>query len=237
MAGFQQQEDKGAFILYDPCLIPQIHDDWFQLEFWQNQQALLGGAPGRGTSCFIHTPAGEAVWRHYHRGGLPGRFIRDRYLWTGLNATRAWQEMHLTQQLLNLGLPVPTPLAARVKRWGLTYQADLITLRIPEALPLSDYLPQVDDQRQHQVMVLTAQCIRSFHQQGLNHTDLNPRNLLIQPQQNRIWLIDFDRCHLGTINAKVAKANLERLYRGLRKLDGTAAEGWYQALLTAYQRT
>ena len=236
MAGFRQLEDKGAFILYDPDLIPQIQDHWFQLDYWQSQAAVLGGAPGRGTSCFLQTPAGEAVWRHYHRGGLPGRLIKDRYLWTGLKQTRAWQEMYLTRELLDRGLPVPTPLAARVKRQGLTYQADLMTLRIPAAVPLSDYLLEVDEQRQQQVMQLTAQCVARFHQQGLNHSDLNPRNLLIQPQDNKIWLIDFDRCQLGSPNPNQAASNLARLYRGLRKLDPVRAEAWYQQLLSSYQQ-
>ncbi|SFC32151.1 3-deoxy-D-manno-octulosonic acid kinase [Marinospirillum celere] len=234
MAPFRQLEDQGEFILYDPQAIPQIDKRWFQLEYWQNQQALLGGAPGRGTSVFIQTPAGEAVWRHYHRGGLPGRFIKDLYLWTGLRTTRAWQEMHLTQKLLALGLPVPRPLAARVQRLGGVYKADLITLRIPKALPLSDYLPQVDAAEQKQALQAAAITIHRFHQAGLNHTDLNPRNLLIQADNKKVWLIDFDRCQLNQPEPKTAQRNLERLYRGLIKVDAHQAGVWYDWLQRAY---
>jgi 3-deoxy-D-manno-octulosonic acid kinase len=235
MASFRQVEDQGQFILYDPEHIPQIHADWFTLEYWQEQKSILGGAPGRGTSVFLETPAGEAVWRHYHRGGLPGKFIKDLYLWQGLEASRSWREMHLTQQLYDLDLPVPKPLAAGVKRQGLTYRADLITARIPGVLPLADYLPGASEELQKQALQAAARVINPFHQEGLNHTDLNPRNILIHPESLDVWLIDFDRCLLLQPDTSIATDNLFRLHRAFVKLDKQKANTWQTWLLKGYQ--
>lgn len=213
-----------------------ISADWFNLQHWQAQDALLGGAPGRGTSAFIRTPAGEAVWRHYHRGGLPGRFIKDYYLWTGLERTRAWQELHLTRQLLDLGLPVPVPLAAAIHRNGLLYRADLITLRLPDVVPLADWLPTAATSEQPALLEQVGQTIQPFHAAGLDHVDLNPRNLLINPASQQVWLIDFDRCRLGKPDAYVAESNLQRLERGLAKIDPAQANQWMEWIRQGYQQ-
>lgn len=236
MNTFQKRDDQGRIILYDPRLTPDISADWFDLQHWQAQDALLGGAPGRGTSAFIRTPAGEAVWRHYHRGGLPGRFIRDRYLWTGLENTRAWQELHLTRQLLDRGLPVPVPLAAAIHRNGLVYSADLITLRLPDVVPLADWLAKAETSGQPALLEQVGQAIQPFHAAGLDHVDLNPRNLLINPTTRQVWLIDFDRCRLGQPDARVAENNLQRLERGLVKIDPAQASQWMGWIRQGYQQ-
>lgn len=235
MASFRQIEDQGRFILYDPEHIPQIHADWFNLEYWQKQQALLGGAPGRGTSVFLESPAGELVWRHYHRGGLPGKLIKDRYFGRNLESSRPWREMHLTQQLYDWGLPVPKPLAAAVQPLGLTYRADLMTARLVDALPLADYLLATTPQDQQQALQAAAAVIKRFHQVGLNHTDLNPRNILINPKNLNLWVIDFDRCFLSKPAAQTARQNLNRLHRALIKLNPQEAGQWQTWLLQAYQ--
>lgn len=208
---------------------------WFDTNYWQQQQALLGGAPGRGTSCFISTPAGEAVLRHYHRGGLMARLNKDHYLWTGLTRTRAWQELHLTHQLHQLKLPVPQPLAARIQRSGLTYQADLLTLRLPDVQPLAEHL--LAGNIQPQLLHSVGQTIRRFHAAGLNHVDLNPRNLLVQSASCQVWLIDFDRCFMQTPRPRPDHPNLQRLQRALHKLNSQQADEWFQTILQGYQQT
>lgn len=234
MSNFQQLKDQGLTILYDSLQIPQISTDWFNLNYWENNQAILGGAPGRGTSLFINTPAGEAVWRHYHRGGIPGRFIKDSYIWLGLENTRAWQEFKLTAQLLTLGLPVPTPLAACIKRKGLFYSADLITLRIPNAQPLVDFLTTNDQQALSQLLEKVGQTVAAFHAAGLNHVDLNPRNILVDSKLNQAWLIDFDRCKLTKPNTKLAASNIQRLTRAFFKLNPSLASSWLASFMAGY---
>lgn len=260
MTGFQQREFKQkrlgqSCILYDAQVFPQITPAWFDPHYWAEQGQLVGGAPGRGTSCFIHTPAGEGVLRHYHRGGLVGRWIQDRYIWTGLHSTRAWQEFHLTAQLEQEGFPVPRPWAAQLVRQGLTYRADLLTQRLPHALPLADYLLQASAAPDQQALCLiqVGQLIADFHQRGLNHVDLNPRNLLLDPERvhatqlatdgqpiyqranSGLWLIDLDRCQLGCLTPAQAKSNLQRLLRGLIKLDAIQAPDWFAQIEAGYR--
>lgn len=234
MSNFQQLKDKGLVILYDTAQIPQISADWFDLNYWQTQQAVIGGAPGRGTSLFIETPAGEAVWRHYHRGGLVGRCIKDSYVWQGLEKTRAWQEFKLTAQLLARGLPVPTPLAACVKPKGLFYTADLITLRLPAAQPLMDFLETDNSSKLADLLHQVGKIVQQFHAAGLNHVDLNPRNILVNPSLNKVWLIDFDRCQLTKPNSKLAASNITRLERAFAKLNTNKTKHWLQAFMAGY---
>ncbi|MBE0505131.1 MAG: 3-deoxy-D-manno-octulosonic acid kinase [Marinospirillum sp.] len=235
MSNFRQLDDQGRTILYDTDCIPQISSDWFEMAFWQKNLALIGGAPGRGTSVFIQTPVGEAVWRHYHRGGLPGKFVRDCYFWNGLNNTRAWQEMHLTRELYDRGFPVPQPLAAAIQRQGWFYRADLITARIPDVVPLADLLLQADSTKLQSVLQQAGKMLQPFHAAGLNHVDLNPRNLLVNPETEQVWLIDFDRCQLSQEpESRLATQNIGRLQRAFIKLNPTQAKLWLQWFMEGY---
>lgn len=238
------KKSAGQFILTTAEVEGLISLDWFNLSYWKEQNALLASATGRAEAYFINTPIGEAVWRKYQRGGLPGKFIKRSYLWLGLKNTRAYKELLLTQQLYDLGLPVPQPLAAHVVKTGLTYQADLITRKLANSQTLADYLvaafaaPQPDLAAIKQQLSQVEATIRKFHAQGLNHTDLNPRNILVAhaPREtsakNYCWLIDFDNCSLGKSNAATAKNNRQRLVRGLIKLLPEQAALWQQHFLS-----
>jgi len=63
--------------------------------------------------------------------------------------------------------------------------------------------------------------VRRFHDAGLDHVDLNARNLLVDPQ-GKVWLIDLDRCRRRQ-PGKWQEANLERLQRSLAKFDAAEA--------------
>ncbi len=232
MLNFQHLKNSGLELIYNNQLISQPEACWFDASYWQDKNAILGGAPGRGTSLFIQTPQGEAVWRHYQRGGLPGKLIKDSYLWLGLHKTRAWQEFKLHLQLLELGLPVPQPLIAAVKRQGCIYTADLITLRLPQAVPFIDCLTSSTSP---ELLQAVGACIARFHAAGLNHTDLNPRNIMVNPETLAVWLIDFDRCSLGKPQAKTALTNLKRLARAFNKINPQLSNLWLTGLMAGYQ--
>lgn len=186
---------------------------------------MVGRAPGRGESLFVQAGACQWVIRPYRRGGLAARLSRERYLWTGIEATRAFRELRLTATLFDQGLPVPRPVAACVTRQGLTYTATLITERLPQAQPLAALLDQHSGQASGEnpgqnsapVALLEAvgAMIRRFHAAGLDHVDLNARNILVTPDQTP-WLIDFDRCRIRP-QGKWQEANLARLARSVAK--------------------
>src|SRR5690606_26182180 len=126
----------------------------------------------------------EWVLRPYRRGGLVARLSEARYLWTGLERTRAFRELRLTADLHARGLPVPRPVAADVTRHGLTYSAALITVRLPGARALASLLEngEADDDLLQRV----GATIRRFHDVGLDHVDLDARNLLVD-EGGKVW--------------------------------------------------
>lgn len=206
-----------AFILYDADILcdagqePQIDSRWLSPDFWRERDAVLGEAPGRGASLFV--ACGEERWalRPYRRGGLIARFSDARYVWTGLERTRAFREMRLTAELKQRGLPVPAPVAAGVWRHGPSYTATLITRLIPGVQALAERLPTASPD----LLKRVGHTVRRFHDAGLDHVDLNARNLLVDAD-DRIWLIDLDRCRLRT-PGRWQEANLNRLGRSLEK--------------------
>lgn len=215
-----------SHILYDADSLcdageaPQIGPSTFDPDWWQAQGRITGQAPGRGASLFLNAGNGEEwVLRPYRRGGLVARLSEARYLWTGLERTRAFRELRLTADLHARGLPAPRPVAADVTRHGLTYSAALITVRIPGARALASLLEngEADDDLLQRV----GATIRRFHDLGLDHVDLNARNLLVD-EGGKVWLIDLDRCRLRPNGAWKGR-NLERLERSLVKLGAPDA--------------
>ncbi|TFH87584.1 3-deoxy-D-manno-octulosonic acid kinase [Billgrantia azerbaijanica] len=208
-----------AHSVWDADAAPQIGPGLFDPDAWRRKGLVVGEAPGRGASLFLD--AGDAQWvlRPYRRGGMIARLSERRYLWTGDSRTRAFRELRLTATLHERGLPVPRPVAAGVTRHGPTYEAALLTVRIPGARALAELLAagEADEALLHRV----GATIRRFHDAGLDHVDLNARNLLVDPV-GRVWLIDLDRCRLRR-PGRWHERNLARLARSLAKLEATAA--------------
>ena len=80
--------------------------------------------------------------------------------------------------------------------------------------------------------------IRRFHDHGVWHADLNANNVLID-NENRLYLIDFDRGRLRQAAPQWQQANLDRLKRSLLKLQSKTesfyfAESDWQTLLGGY---
>jgi len=225
----KQQESGRAVILYDDTLLDQA-----QPALFTPPASAASAVGGRGSAWILTHGRDEWVLRHYRRGGLPGRFIHDHYLWTGLEATRAWREWCLLHSLYKEGLPVPQPVAAQVLRDGFLYRADLITRRIPDASSMAERLVAGGESRIP--WDEAGRTLRRFHDAGVCHADLNLHNLLLDAQL-RVYLIDFDR---GTRRAAGAwkGANLARLRRSLDKVAGDSAviaPAW-DAFLDGYGR-
>ncbi|MBD3897060.1 3-deoxy-D-manno-octulosonic acid kinase [Halomonas sp. ML-15] len=196
------------------CTLPHIGPLAFNYEAWQRAGRVTGQAPGRGTSLFVDAGDGhEWVLRHYRRGGWIARLSASHYVWTGLERTRAFRELRLIAELHARGLPVPPPVAACVWRSGLSYQAALITQRLAGTRALAEHLASADAALLERVGATIAR----FHAAGLDHVDLNARNLLVDAEM-RVWLIDLDRCRLRRPGAWQA-ANLDRLARSLAKFN------------------
>ena len=210
--------------------------------YWQERNAIVGSAQGRGTTWFIATENSKNVtrnWvlRHYYRGGLIGKVINDQYLFTGMEKTRAASEFSLLKTIRSLGLPAPKPVAFRVAQHGLFYRADLLSSRIENASDLVGILTEnaIDDTLWFEI----GKIIKSFHQHGIYHHDLNAHNILVD-DNNKVWLIDFDRGEQRENKNKWPEQNMARLLRSFRKESIRVAnfhwrEKNWQALLNGYQ--
>lgn len=235
--------DGKEHILYDADEAIHADSALFEPAAWRRFEPLGGARGGRGEAFILDDGAREFVLRHYRRGGLPGRLIRDRYLWTGLERSRAWREWRLTAELFRRGLPVPQPIAARVVRAGFGYRADLLTLRIPNARTLAQSL--IDRALPEARWRALGATIRRFHEAGLRHADLNAHNILLD--EEKIYLIDFDRSRLHPPARQSEQgarrwqqANLARLERSLHKIRRAHPAMHFsdengRALLTGYR--
>lgn len=221
---------------YDPSSVPEFSTEFFTADYWQRNQAVTGQSHGRGVTWFVQHHDQHWVLRHYWRGGWIGRYISDSFFFQRLNRCRSFAEYELLQQMLDDELPVPRPIAARVRKHGLIYQSDILIERIPDAQDLVQILTQrsiAPDLWQK-----IGQVIAQFHQAGVFHADLNAHNILLDAD-NKVWLIDFDKGsirHPGPWQMK----NLARLQRSFQK-ESTKhlnfhwqSEDW-QSLLVAYQ--
>ena len=184
--------------------------------------------------------------RHYYRGGLIGRLISDQFFWLGESMTRCFREWLLLDTLTQAGLPVPRPVAARYRRSGLIYRADLITTRLPDVESFAARLAhgRVSTETWGRV----GECLARFHRAGVWHADLNAHNVQIDIA-DQVFLLDFDRGRIRPAARGWQQSNLARLKRSLTKISvhgtGTvqfSAQEWrwlvegYDAAMSATQR-
>ena len=207
-----RNEGYGA-ILFDSRRVQQAQAGWFDPAWW-GERASAVSSGGRGGAWFVDAPFGQAVLRHYLRGGLAARISRDTYAWHGADRTRSFSEFRLTRALHTLGLPVPRPIAACYWRRGAGYRAAILLERLPGVRSLAALAA---DDPATAPWEATGELLARFHRAGLDHADLNAHNILFDDEG---WLIDFDKSSLRIPDTTWRERNLARLQRSLLKLRG-----------------
>ncbi|MFH0288674.1 3-deoxy-D-manno-octulosonic acid kinase [Vibrio owensii] len=232
----QSYQQGNSMVWFDDEIITDPSQPLFDALYWQEQDKVVGSASGRGTTWFVQLDTMQAALRHYRRGGLFGKLVKDHYWFTGWEQTRSLQEFNLLRVLIESGVNVPRPIAARAVKTGLTYQADLLSERIPNAKDLvsilqENPLPEAMNQK-------VGQEIAKMHNVNVNHTDLNIHNILID-EQEKIWIIDFDKC-CQQPDGDWKQGNLERLKRSFLKEQDKRQIKWqetdFEALLDGYNQ-
>lgn len=219
-------QQGNSIIWFDDEIIADPTLPLFDASYWQAQDKVVGSASGRGTTWFIQLDTMRAALRHYRRGGLFGKLVRDRYWFINWNQTRSAQELRLLQILIEAGVNVPRPIAAHAIKCGFTYQADLLSECVPNARDLVSIL--IEGSLSAAMYLKIGDEIRKMHQAQINHTDLNIHNILIDENQ-KVWIIDFDKCYQQGGDAW-KQANWDRLKRSFekerkkRQIHWTAAE-------------
>lgn len=240
MIEFQQE---NCFFILNTQVPMNDQVQFFNANYWQQKGRILGSAQGRGTTWFLQTQdlfGVNATLRHYYRGGLLGKFVKDRYVFQQLTKTRSFSEFSLLNQLYQTGLPVPKPLGARVSKGklGICYQADILAEKVEYAQDLTAFLQNNDLQPAQWVEI--GKVIKQLHNQQVCHADLNAHNILVQQTDStsKIWLIDFDKCAQKSGNAWKA-ANLRRLHRSfvkeVERMGIRFSQQNWQDLLAGYQ--
>lgn len=200
-------------VWFDKELLNESAELSCEAPFWYIQDKVVGTAKGRGTTWFIQLDGLQGALRHYRRGGLFGKLVKDSYLFKGWEETRSYQEFVLLQKLRLSGVNVPRPIAARAQKTGFTYRADLLSERIPNSRDLMAVLERAPLTKE--VYSAIGAQIKRLHQAQVTHTDLNIHNILLD-DQNKVWIIDFDKCYQQAGN-EWKQANLDRLKRSFIK--------------------
>ena len=210
------ERTKNGAILYDKAIINQISDERFTPEGWLHAEVLTGSlrSGGRGNTMFVGNVPRQFVLRHYQRGGLLGKLVRDTYMFSGEDLTRPFMEWRLLDKLAANNMNVPRPAAARFCRRGTFYTADLITVRIPDVVSLSQYIAA--HERDETFWQSVGAAIWKFHEAGVYHADMNAYNVQVD-KDGDIWMLDFDKGALKSPGPWQQKT-LNRLYRSLRKV-------------------
>lgn len=152
-------------LVYDDTVINEATPALFDVDYHTKNPSRQSGADAAGAS---RTGTGRAqvsyfshqgrslVCKHYYRGGMIARLLKDQYLQSDHASTRAFREFYLLKRLAVLGLPVPNAVAAmatRVSPMLPFYRCDLITEEIQAVCTLADYLVIVPTNRQASVFI------------------------------------------------------------------------------------
>jgi len=206
--------NSNTEIWYDPAIFDDCTTEHFEAGYWQRLNKVKGSATGRSTAFFVDAGTHGLLLRHYYRGGLVGKFNKDRFKREPIASSRAMAEFSLLLKLRELNLPVPRPVAAQFTKapiWG--YRADILVEVIPGAQDVFKLLlqqPLTSAQWQ-----LLGETIRQLHDAGVYHSDLNCHNIMLD-DTGKCWIVDFDKCGFRAFG-EWREANLQRLLRSLNK--------------------
>ncbi len=176
---------------------------------------------GRAPVFAVNLPGecGRVVVRHNMRGGWAAKISSDLFVLP----TRGYRELIASLRLRAGGVSTPEVIAYVTYPTSLILRrSDVATREIPNGHDLSVALAKVTD-HVHRVMVLDAvvKLLRSLTHAGAHHQDLNLKNVLLTAGEGPdldAHILDVDRVRFSSPGSPlVAKANLDRLIRSLRK--------------------
>ena len=167
------------------------------------------------------------VVRRFRHGGLLRWLTGERFF----DPERPFRELILACELRARGVRTPEVVAARARPMaGGGYQLDLATRRVEDARDLGQLLAaaRAGERTRRQlapVLVEAGRLVRSLHDLGLAHADLNARNFLVEREslergQPRLWILDLDRSELREhLGDSERRRNLRRLFRFVERRE------------------
>jgi 3-deoxy-D-manno-octulosonic acid kinase len=176
---------------------------------------------GRGVVYAVPFPNGErVVIRHNRRGGLLAPVTGDRFL----PPTRAPRELAVALRLTQAHVPTPEVLAYAVYRAGLFLRrSDVVTREVRHGRDLAMVLGSTDGDERRAALDAAAELIARLSAAGARHHDLNVKNILLAPSEDRTGgftalVLDVDRVEFRRAgDSRTAELNLARFARSARK--------------------
>jgi len=223
------EQEKRAFIVKDDwkekLLSVGIADpDFFLKQSLPKEENYFG----RGALKIIALPGEEnerIVIRHFQRGGIIQKFIPDLYF----GESRPLKELWVGCWAKEKGVPTADIVAAcHNKVFGKLHQGDLVTREIKHGKDLATYLKELEQPltkekvlEKRSVIKKVGALVRSMHEAGIFHGDLNLKNIILQttdPQNIKGYLIDFDKSFVKShLKENLRTRNLLRLNRSTEK--------------------
>jgi len=176
---------------------------------------------GRAPVFAVNLPGecGRVVVRHNMRGGWMAKISKDLFVLP----TRGFRELVASLRLRASGVSTPEVVAyVSYPKNVVLRRSDVATREIPNGHDLSVALAKITD-HVHRVMVLEAivKLLKALTQAGAHHPDLNLKNVLLTAGEGPgldAHVLDVDRVRFSSPGSPlVAKANLDRLIRSLRR--------------------
>ncbi len=175
---------------------------------------------GRGSPRLLLLPgAVPLVVKTLRHGGLLGRILGPWYF----GARRLRNTLALIEELRHEGVPTPAVAFARVRRVrGLSFlcRFELATEQIVASKHLLQFLREQPPWNvRRRVAEHLGRVVGNLHRLGVDHRDLNARNVLISDQGATLHIIDWEGSVRGAapVSEQIAVSNLERLHRSLEK--------------------
>ena len=209
----------------DAAWVAGVLRDGGTLHDWAARRTDVRTLQGRGAVHVVRAPDGASdagahyAVRHYRRGGWMGPLLDDRYLAVG--APRPVAELHASEAVRRRGIPTPEVVAGAVYPDGMFYRADLVTRLVPGADLAALLWGDETFASAETALETTGRFVRTLEAAGVDHPDLNARNILLSPggAGPEPWLLDLDRCRvLPDGRAADGAALRSRLRRSLRKI-------------------
>ena len=239
--GFKKVTDSsGAYLVVREDRIGEI-----DASICRNNHGFAAdrGYYGRSALRAIRLQDGEtALIRTYRHGGF---FRGVTGSWFCTWPPRPFRELSITEELRRRGLRTIEVYAAGVQRiGGPFYRGCLVSRELSDAADLWATLQAkaMHPERLRAILKATADTVNHMHREGVYHSDLNLKNILIREKPGGVegYVIDFDKAKLflGNLPSLLARRNLDRLLRSALKLDPQRrylnAASW-QAFLNFYE--
>ena len=183
---------------------------------WKGAREPLGG--GRGGIVPLRL-GGESpcpvIVKPLLRGGILRRLNRDIHF----SASRLFDEARLSLLINRRSVPASEMIFGRAERLaGPFFRLHLATAEIEHATPLLDFIENggASEGENAAVLKTAGESVRTLHEAGIYHADLNLNNLLVVPRSGgvEVHVIDLDASRIvPTLSERGRSSNLARLLR------------------------